>query len=253
MITLITVFMTPQPSAPTVRETPQPVVSPAPSATAVPPKDEALKTGPPSLPASLTVIQNGRIAKNQVVGGQVIIEGPAYEYTDQMVKGSKNEVVPRNLTDIACWSGGGLPGSNQSNTPPRPASSNAPQFTSYCYGHSWVSNAVFNSLRSLTPGTSVILQVTTANGYIYAYELLSSFHVPKGQLGNDPRVVQDVVNRMVTVSCYRPDGYPPNQATVDNIVGIWQMTAVLDHPWSETLPPDEEMGVKVPRGAVRAE
>jgi hypothetical protein len=127
-------------------------------------------------------------------------------------------------------------------------------FTSYCYGHSWTTDAVFNLLITLTPGTSVILQVTTENGYIYAYELEDSFHVLKGQLGNDPRVVQDVVNRMVTVSCYRPDGYPPNQATVDNIVGIWKMFAVLDRPWSSTPTPDTEIGVKVPpHGAARAE
>ena len=224
----------------------------APSSTASPPKDTPLKTGPPSLPVSLAVIQNGSIVNNQVVGGQVVIQGSAYEYTNQMVKASKNEVLPRNLNEIACWSGGGLPGSNPDNTPPRPTPSDAkqavaPRFTSYCYGHSWIYDAVFNLLRTLTPGTNVILQVTTVNGNIYAYQLLDSFHVLKGQLGNDPRVVEDVVNRMVTVSCYRPDGYPTGNATVDNIVGIWQMKTVLERPWTSKI------GVKIPHGAAHAE
>jgi hypothetical protein len=268
---LITAFQAPQPAAQTVRETPHAVASPEPSATAtaIPtPKETVLKTGAPSLPVNLTVIENGAIVNNQVVGGQVIINGPAYGYTDQMVEASsgivdtpngpkmiakpKGEVLPRNLAAIACWTGGGLPGSNPDNTPPRQTPSDpkqpvAPRFTSYCYGHSWINDAVFNLLRTLTPGTNVILQVTTENGYIYAYQLTDSFHVRKGLLGNDPRVTDDVVNRMVTVSCYRPDGYPAGNATVDNIVGIWKMTTVLDRPWSAKI------GVKIPHGAAHVE
>ncbi len=255
MFVFITATQAPRSSAQTERETPHAVASPVPgaAATAIPtPKEKVLKTGAPSLPVSLTVIENGVIINNQIVGGQIVINGPAYEYTDQMVAASKGEVVPRSLSEIACWSGGGLPGSNAENTPPRPIPSNPkqkvpPRFTSYCYGHSWIYDAVFNLLRTLTPGTNVILQVTTENGYIYAYQLINSFHVPKGQLSNDPRVIDDVVNRMVLVSCYRPDGYPKNRDTTDNVVGIWRMTNVLDRPWIA------DIVVKVPHGAARAE
>ncbi len=59
---------------------------------------------------------------------------------------------------------------------------------------------------------------------------------------------------MVTVSCYRPDGYDPKKATTDNVVGIWKMAAVLDRPWSQTLPSDGKIGVNVaPHGAALAE
>lgn len=215
--------------------------------------------GPPSLPASIAVVKGGTIIDHQIVGGEVIIQGSAYEYTDQMVAESDGDVKPRSTEEIACWSGGGLPGSNPQNTPPRPTTGDpnevvAPRFTSYCYGHSGVEYAVFNLMRTLEPGTNVILQLTTQNGDIYAYELLSSFHVDKGLLGNDPRVTEDVVDRLVTVSCYRPDGYPVDQRTVDNIVGIWRMAEVLGSTWIQELPPEEKKsGVNEHVGVARAE
>jgi hypothetical protein len=239
--------------------TTHPTASPEPSVTATPTPnpDSGIVTGPPSAPVHLAVIKEGTIVNNQVIGGDVIIQGSISEYTNQMVADNGGIVTPATMNEIAWWSGGGEPGANPTNTPPAQSTQSgtvAPRFTSYVYGHSWIEDAIFNLLRTLEPGSDVILQVTTANGYIYAYELTDSFHVAKKELGNDPRVTEDVVNRFVTISCYRPDGYPDNAATVDNIVGIWQMTAVLSASWAKELPPDEEkIGVEVHVGVAHAE
>jgi hypothetical protein len=248
----------PQPSAPLTMVTPTPLASPEPSVTATPTPtptptpapSPVIKIGPPSAPVSLAVVKGGTIIDSQIIGGNVIIQGSISEYTNEMVANNHGVVTPAKLNDIAWWSGGGEPGVTPANTPPRPVPSNpnekvAPRFTTYAYGHSWIKDAIFNLLRTLEPGPSVMLQVTTADGHQYAYQLISSFHVAKTQLGNDPRVNEDVVNRFVTISCYRPDGYPANQGTVDNMVGIWQMTTVLARPWSvsASVNPQQKIGV----------
>ena len=249
---VISLVATPRPSAPLILVTPTPLASPEPSvtATSTPTPSPVIKIGPPSAPVSLAVIKGGTIIDNQIIGGSVIIQGSISEYTNGMVANNHGVVTPAKLNDIAWWSGGGEPGATLANAPPRPVPSNpnekvAPRFTTYAYGHSWIKDAIFNLLRTLEPGPGVILQVTTADGHQYAYQLISSFHVAKTQLGNDPRVIEDVVNRFVTISCYRPDGYPANQGTVDNMVGIWQMTTVLARPWSASasIDPQQKIGV----------
>lgn len=249
---VISLVAAPRPPAPLTLVTPTPLASPEPSvtATSTPTPSPVIKIGPPSAPVSLAVIKGGTIIDSQIIGGSVIIQGSISEYTNRMVANNHGVVTPATLNDIAWWSGGGEPGATPANTPPRPVPSNpnekvAPRFTTYSYGHSWIEDAIFNLLRTLEPGPGVILQVTTADGHQYAYQLISSFHVAKTQLGNDPRVNEDVVNRFVTISCYRPDGYPANQGTVDNMVGIWQMTTVLTRPWSASVSvnPQQKIGV----------
>ncbi|WBM81606.1 class F sortase [Cryobacterium breve] len=92
--------------------------------------------------------------------------------------------------------------------------------TVYLYGHSWVDPAVFNGLKDLPPGA--VAAVDTARGTL-CYVVQKTLELNKAAYKSNDELTRIIPNRLVLVSCYRPVGYDPGSATVQNIVVVLQL------------------------------
>lgn len=136
------------------------------------------------------------------------IDGAVSEYTQKMIE-ARGGFDPETLQTIA-WDttiSGGLAGTDAVNT-------------IYLYGHSWVDPAVFNGLKDLPPGA--VAAVDTANGTL-CYVAQKTLTLNKAAYKSNDELTEIIANRLVLVSCYRPVGYDPTSATVQNIVVILQL------------------------------
>jgi hypothetical protein len=210
-----------------VVETPKPSASPLPSPSPSPvlPTPNPVNTsGNPFTPISLSI------------SAAAVTNAPVYSYTDAMVAATPGyEIVPSTLENVAWWSGGGHPGATWSNTTP-PANSNDKRFTTFLYGHSWCDPklnpsyckpSVFDYLRYLTVGDGVTAIVTTSDGTQYVYSLTQTITELKSVAFKDPRVTNDSVGVLVTLTCDRPENHPIYEPTKDNFVAIWHLSNVI--------------------------
>ena len=92
--------------------------------------------------------------------------------------------------------------------------------TVYLYGHTWVDEAVFNNLKDLQPGA--VASIDTANGTL-CYVTQKTLTLNKAEYKSNDELTNAIPNRLVLVSCYRPVGYDPGSATVQNIVVVLQL------------------------------
>jgi len=201
--------VTPSPTAtPRVTATPSPTVAPTPMPTPTP------------QPAEPWTFQ-GAWLEVPCVG----ISGPITEYTTAMLV--DGAVEPAAMDTISWYSG--IPGGILSREATRP---------SYVYGHSWIEPAAFNGVRLMTPGCEAI--ITTGNGETLTYRMAQpTFSVSKPELSTDLRVREEVAGRLVLISCYRPDGYDPNAATVENVVALLELVPLEPVREAPVDPQDE--------------
>jgi len=80
--------------------------------------------------------------------------------------------------------------------------------------------AVFNDLKNLQPGA--VASISTANGTL-CYTAQKTLRLNKAEYKTNDELTNAIPNRLVLVSCYRPTGYDPNAATVQNIVVVLQL------------------------------
>ena len=123
-------------------------------------------------------------------------------YTPAQVAAQAGAVEPSSLWEVVWWTGGGTPGSHAGNTV-------------YLYGHTWKEPAVFNRLKELEPGASVI--VTTRTGCL-EYVVVGSFTVAKAQLSAHPAVRAARAGRLLLIGCHRESGQEDH--TTRNIVVV---------------------------------
>jgi len=136
------------------------------------------------------------------------LDGAVSEYSQRMID-DRGGFDPPELSTIS-WDTtivGGLPGTDSTNTV-------------YLYGHSWVDTAVFNGLREMQAGD--IAGIDTATGTL-CYVTQKTLTLPKSEYKNNDEMTDAIPNRLVLVSCYRPDGYDPNSATVKNVIAVLQL------------------------------
>ena len=136
------------------------------------------------------------------------IDGPVLEYTQTMID-ELGGFDPPELTTIS-WDTtipGGLAGTDATNT-------------LYLYGHSSVNEAVFNGLQDVPSGA--VASIDTANGRL-CYVEQKALKLAKAEYKYNDELTDAIPNRLVLVSCYRPVGYDPNAATVQNIVLVLQL------------------------------
>ena len=136
------------------------------------------------------------------------IDGAVSEYTQTMID-ELGGFDPPELSTIS-WDTtipGGLAGTDATNT-------------LYLYGHSSVNEAVFNDLQDVASGA--VASVDTANGRL-CYVEQKSLQLAKAEYKYNDELTDAIPNRLVLVSCYRPVGYDPNAATVQNIVLVLQL------------------------------
>lgn len=136
------------------------------------------------------------------------IDGAVSEYTQSMID-ELGGFDPPELTTIS-WDTtivGGVAGTDATNT-------------LYLYGHSSVNDAVFNDLQDVAAGA--VASVDTANGRL-CYVEQKSLKLAKAEYKYNDELTDAIPNRLVLVSCYRPVGYDPNAATVQNIVLVLQL------------------------------
>jgi len=137
------------------------------------------------------------------------LDGAITEYTLAMIM-KNGGYDPQPWRTAIAWDTsieGGLAGTDATNTV-------------YLYGHSWIEETVFNGIRYLQVGD--IARVTTANGTL-CYVAHDTFTVRKGDYKSHPELTRAVPNRLVLVTCNRPDGYDPNSVTIENAVVILQL------------------------------
>ena len=140
------------------------------------------------------------------------INGEVSEYT-QADAVRDDGVDPATLEMISWYSGieGGILSASATNT-------------TYLYGHSSVETAVFNDVRLMQPGATAV--IVNGSGETLTYVMTNpTFAVNKSELSSDTRVTEPKAGRLVLVSCYRPDSYDPNSATVQNVVAILQLVS----------------------------
>ena len=138
----------------------------------------------------------------------ISLDDAVSEYDQQMID-DRGGFDPPALTTIA-WDTtilGGLAGTDSTNTV-------------YLYGHSWVTNAVFNGLKDMQSGD--LAAVDTANGTL-CYAAQKTLKLDKAEYKTNDELTDAIPNRLVLVSCYRPVGYDPDSATVKNIVVVLQL------------------------------
>ena len=136
------------------------------------------------------------------------IDGAVFEYTQTMID-ELGGFDPPELTTIS-WDTtipGGLAGTDATNT-------------LYLYGHSSVNEAVFNGLQDVPSGA--VASIDTANGRL-CYVEQKALKLAKAEYKYNDELTDAIPNRLVLVSCYRPVGYDPNAATVQNIVLVLQL------------------------------
>ncbi|MFO7690045.1 MAG: class F sortase [Cryobacterium sp.] len=138
------------------------------------------------------------------------LDGEITEYTQAMID-ERGGFDPPELSTIS-WDttiAGGLAGTNATNT-------------LYLYGHSAVDAAVFNDLKHVASGA--VASVDTENGRL-CYVEQKALQLAKAEYKYNDELTDAIPNRLVLVSCYRPVGYDPNAATVENIVLVLQLDA----------------------------
>ena len=136
------------------------------------------------------------------------LDGAVSEYTQQMID-ERGGFDPSELSTIS-WDTtipDGLAGTNAANT-------------IYLYGHTWIEAAVFNGLTDLLPGA--IASIDTANGTL-CYAAQKTLMLNKAEYKTNDELTDAIPNRLVLVSCYRPVGYDPGAATVQNLVVVLQL------------------------------
>lgn len=140
------------------------------------------------------------------------ISGEISEYT-QADAMRDDGVDPATLEMISWYSGieGGILSASATNT-------------TYLYGHSSVEAAVFNDVRLMQPGAMAV--IVNGSGETLTYVMTEpTFTVNKSELSSDTRVTEPKAGRLVLVSCYRPDSYDPDSATIENVVAILQLVS----------------------------
>ena len=80
--------------------------------------------------------------------------------------------------------------------------------------------AAFNGLKDLQ--SEAVASIDTANGRL-CYVGQKTLKLNKAEYKNNDELTNAIPNRLVLVSCYRPVGYDPNAATVQNIVVVLQL------------------------------
>jgi hypothetical protein len=161
---------------------------------------------PPSAPVPDKVVAASAPLRLRVPA--IGIDGAVSEYTQKMID-ARGGFDPVTLQTIA-WDttiSGGLAGTDAVNTV-------------YLYGHSWVDPAVFNGLKDLPPGA--VAAVDTARGTL-CYVVQKTLELNKAAYKSNDELTRIIPNRLVLVSCYRPVGYDPGSATVQNIVVVLQL------------------------------
>lgn len=140
------------------------------------------------------------------------LDGAVSQYTQAMID-DKGGFDPPELSTIS-WDttiAGGTAGTDARNTV-------------YLYGHSWVDAAIFNGLKNVQPGA--VASIDTANGRL-CYVEQKSLKLDKAEYKNNDELTDAIPKRLVLVSCYRPVGYDPNSATVQNIVVVLQLDQTM--------------------------
>lgn len=100
--------------------------------------------------------------------------------------------------------------------------------TIYLYCHSWIKEAICNDVRKLQPGATATIDSTATDGSKETLDFVMSqpvFTVSKPDYATDPRVGLVDQCRLVVVSCYRPDDYPEDASTVENVIAIFERSS----------------------------
>ena len=142
----------------------------------------------------------------------MLVEAPAIglraavtPWTDEQVAAHGGAVTPSTLWEVAWWTGGGIPGSHADNTV-------------YLYGHTWTGPAVFNRVRELGRGDTVVM--TTRAGRL-EYVVGQTFTVAKDDLADHPLVREGHPGRLLLIGCYRETGR--EERTTRNVVVVAQL------------------------------
>lgn len=174
--------------------------------TAVPTARPTSSAAPPPVPVADTVVAASAPLRLRVP--DLGIDGAVSGYTQAMID-ARGGFDPATLGTIA-WDTtipGGLAGTDAVNTV-------------YLYGHSWVEPAVFNGLKDLPAGA--VAAVDTARGTL-CYVAQKTLKLDKTAYKTNDELTDAVPDRLVLVSCYRPVGYDPTSATVQNIVVVLRL------------------------------
>ena len=182
-----------------------PVPGTAPSAVPTP-TNRVPPTSPSAAPAADVVVQASAPLKLRVAS--IGLDGAVSEYNQEMID-ERGGFDPPELSTIS-WDTtipDGLAGTDAANTV-------------YLYGHTWIDEAVFNGLKDLQPGA--VASIDTANGTL-CYVAQKTIKLNKAEYKTNDELTDAIPNRLVLVSCYRPVGYDPDAATVQNIVVVLQL------------------------------
>ena len=166
----------------------------------------ATPVAPSAVPTADVVVQASAPLRLKVPS--IGLDGSVSEYTQEMID-ENDGFDPPELSMIS-WDTtipDGLAGTDAANTV-------------YLYGHSWVDVAVFNDLKNLQPGA--VASISTANGTL-CYVAQKTLRLNKAEYKTNDELTNAIPNRLVLVSCYRPGGYNPDAATVQNIVVVLQL------------------------------
>ena len=185
-----------------------PVPSAAPLATPQPTIYRAAPVAPAPTPEPVPDLVVRASAPLQLRVASIGLDGAVSEYTQEMID-ERGGFDPVGLATIS-WDTtipDGLAGTDATNTV-------------YLYGHTWVDEAVFNNLKDLQPGA--VASIDTANGTL-CYVTQKTLTLNKAEYKSNDELTNAIPNRLVLVSCYRPVGYDPGSATVQNIVVVLQL------------------------------
>lgn len=182
------------------------------SMSAAPPTPEIHRAVPatpaPPLDVNAADVQIAASAPLRLRVPSIDLDGDVSEYTQDMID-ERGGYDPQQLSTIS-WDttiSGGAAGTDSTNTV-------------YLYGHSAVGTAVFNELKDMAPGA--VASIDTANGRL-CYVEQKALQLKKSEYKTNDELTNAIPNRLVLVSCYRPVGYDPNEATVQNIVVVMQL------------------------------
>lgn len=170
-----------------------------------------LVSAPPRVQVTTTPTSSLSVVPHVPASPPLLVEAPSIglraevaPYTDEDVASAGGAVRPPDLWTVSWWTGGGTPGTDADNTV-------------YLYGHTWREPAVFNGVKDLVPGDSVV--VTTQTGRV-TYRVERSFLVDKPELPDNPAVTEVVAGRLLLLGCYRETG--DERSTTQNVVVVAQ-------------------------------
>ena len=182
-------------------------LTPVPGTATPKPRADTLPLASPSAaPTADVVVQASAPLQLRVVS--IGLDGAVSEYNQEMID-ERGGFDPVELSTIS-WDttiAGGLAGTDATNTV-------------YLYGHTWIDEAVFNGLKDLQPGA--VASIDTAKGTL-CYVAQKTLKLNKAEYKTNDELTNAIPNRLVLVSCYRPAGYDPGAATVQNIVVVLQL------------------------------